>query len=369
MINSIIKLNGDIMDKIIKSILKKINKAGYEAFIVGGYVRDKILGIESYDIDICTNMLPEDIIKLFKLDNKIPINYGSINIKTKKYNIDITTYRKEYNYNNHKPEKIEYVHDVLEDLKRRDFTCNTLLMDKDECIIDYYNGLNDIENKVIKCFKDTSLKLSSDPLRILRAIRLSIIYDFKLDDTIIDFINNNKELINNISYYRKKEELDKILSSDNKIKGLTIIKKMNLEKILGLKYDEVIFTNDKLGIYAQIEFNKLYSFTSYEKRIIDNIRKILSIGTIDNYTLYNYELNTNFIAGEILGIKKDTIYNMYNKLPIRSKKDIKISIKSIVKLNNNCYNNINDLLSDLEINILNGKIQNNKKDILKYIRR
>ena len=225
------------MDKIINRILDKINKNGYEAYIVGGYVRDKILKIDNNDIDICTNMLPDDIIKLFKLDKNN--NYGSINIKLKKYNIDITTYRKEYDYDGHHPKKVEYINDVLEDLKRRDFTCNTLLMDKNGNIIDYYNGITDINKSVI------------------RALRLSIVYNFNLDDEIIKFIDNNKEIINSISYYRKKEELDKIFSSKNKIEGLSIIKQMKLCDVLGLKYDNVIYTNNILGIYAQINYKYL----------------------------------------------------------------------------------------------------------------
>ena len=355
------------MDKIIKRILDKINKNGYEAYIVGGYVRDIILKIDNNDVDICTNMLPDDIIKLFKLDKNN--NYGSINIKIKKHNIDITTYRKEYDYIGHHPKKVEYINDVLEDLKRRDFTCNTLLMDKNGNIIDYYNGITDINKSVIRCVEDTNTKLSSDPLRILRALRLSIVYNFNLDDEIIKFIDNNKEIINSISYYRKKEELDKIFSSNNKIDGLSIIKQMKLCDVLGLEYDRVIYTSDKLGIYAQINFNESYPFSNEDKKIIDNIREIIKKGIIDNITLYTYGLNINTIAGEILNIDKTIINRMYKNLPIRRRKDIKIDTKSIVKINNNCYNNINELLNDIEKNILSGKLKNNRKNIIEFIRR
>ena len=85
------------MDKILKNILKKLEINGYQAFIVGGYVRNHLLGIETYDVDICTNALPKDIIETLKLDKKTTDNYGCVNIKTKKYNIDITTFRKESN--------------------------------------------------------------------------------------------------------------------------------------------------------------------------------------------------------------------------------------------------------------------------------
>ena len=357
------------MDKIILKILKKLEVNGYEAFIVGGYVRDKILGINSNDIDICTNALPRDIIRIFKLDNSTKDEYGSVNIKNKKYNIDITTFRKESNYKNHSPKNLEYVNDLKTDLKRRDFTVNSIVMNSNDEIIDYYNGIKDINNKLIKCIGNTKNRLSEDPLRILRAIRLSIIYDFEMDEEIIKFIKNNKELIKEISYFRKRMELDKIFSSKNKLKGLNLIKELGLSDALGIEFKEVNDCNDILGIYSQINFDDKYQFTKSEKEIIYKVRKILNIGYIDNEILYKYGLYICSIACEILEMNYNEINKKYNNLPIKSKEDIKISVQSIVKLNNNCYNKINEIYKDLEINILNGNIKNKSRDIVKYLRK
>ena len=357
------------MDKIIKKIITKLNDNGFEAFVVGGYVRDMILGINSSDIDICTNALPKDVIEVLNLDKKTCVKYGSINIKTKKYNIDITTFRIDDNYLKHNPSNTEFVNDIKIDLKRRDFTCNTLLMNKDNEIIDYFDGLDDINNKVIKCVGNIKKKLSEDPLRILRAIRLSIIYDFKIDDNLLDFIINNKQLINEISFFRKKEELDKILLSTNAIKGLNFIKKLNLCDVLGISYEKVNYTNDLMGLYAQINLDSNYQLTKSEKNIINSINEVLENGVIDNNTLYKHGLYINKIASEILKIDYKTINKMYNNLPIKNRKDIKISVKTIVKLNNNCYNNINDIYLRLEKNILSGNIKNNSKDIIKFLRK
>lgn len=347
----------------------KLNSNGFEAFIVGGYIRDKLLGINSNDIDICTNALPKDVIEVLNLDKKTGVKYGSINIKTRKYNIDITTFRKDSNYLKHSPNDTEFVNDIKTDLKRRDFTCNTLLMNKDDKIIDYYNGVNDINNRIIKCVGNVKKKLSEDPLRILRAIRLSIIYDFKIDNTILDFIINNKYLIKEISFFRKKEELDKILLSKNSIKGLKLIKDLDLFDVMGISYDKITYTNDLMGLYAQINLDSNYPLTKSEKSIIKEIKEILDNGIIDNNTLYRHGLYINKIAGEIFNIDYKIINKMYNNLPIKTRKDIKINIKSIVKLNNNCYNNINDIYLMLEKNILSGNIKNNSKDIIKYLRK
>ena len=357
------------MDRLIKKIIHELNKNGFEAYIVGGYVRDKVLNIDSDDIDICTNALPKDVIRILKLNNKTSVKYGSISFKTKKYNIDITTYRKEYDYNKHEPTSTIFVNDLKTDLKRRDFTCNTLLMDKNNKIIDYYDGLKDIKNKVIKCIGSTNKKLKEDPLRILRAIRISVIYDFNIDNNILNFIDNNKDLINEISFFRKKEELDKILISKNCIKGLNLIKNLNLCDALGINYNNIIYTKDLIGMYAQIEFNNRYTFTKSENSIIKDIREIVKNGSINNKTIYKYGLYINKVAGEILNIDYKRINKLYNNLPIKTRKDIKINIKSIVKINNNCYNNINKIYLDLEDKILSGILRNNTRDIINYLRK
>ena len=356
------------MDKFIVNILKKIEKNGFEAFVVGGYVRNNLLGINSRDVDICTNALPKDIIKIFNLKKDTKDNYGSVNIITKKYNIDITTYRKESNYNLHKPE-VEFINNIDDDLERRDFTINAILLNSNNELIDKYNGIEDLNNKLLKCIGNTKEKLTNDPLRILRALRFSIIYDLKLDKEILNFIKKNKELIKKVSYFRRKEELDKIFTSKNKIKGLDLLKDLNLLNELEIDYDNVVYTEDINGIYSQITFNKNYSFSKETKKIISSVKEIIELGNIDNHTLYKFGLYINSIAGNILGIDYSKINKMYNKLPIKSKKDIKISYKSIVKLNNNCYNNINDLIKNIEKNILDGKLKNKTSDIVRFIRK
>lgn len=357
------------MDKIIFNILKKLEKNGYNAFVVGGYVRNKLLGLESVDVDICTNALPKDIIKTLKLSKSTKDAYGSVNIKTKKYNIDITTFRKESDYQNHTPKTITYVNDLKTDLKRRDFTINTILLNKDEEIIDYFNGLKDLQDKKIKCVGSVKDRLFEDPLRILRAIRLSIIYDLNIDIEIIEFLKDNKELIEKISFFRKKEELDKILVSNNKIKGLQYIKELKLCDTFGIKFDNIIHCKDILGMYSQIEFSNKFPLTKQEKEIISKVRNIVKNGKVDSITLYTYGLYINSIAGELLGLEYLHINKLYKNLPIKTKNDIKISIESIVKLNNNCYNGVNDIYKKLEMNILNGKLKNRNKDIIKFLRK
>lgn len=197
------------MNKIIINILKKLNKNGFLAYVVGGYVRDKILNVDTYDIDICTNALPKDIISILKLDKATIDNYGCVNIKTQKYNIDITTFREEKNYQDRRPKEINYVDDLSIDLKRRDFTINAICYDGKD-LIDEYNGIDDLNNRVIKMIGDPMIRFEEDALRMLRALRFSSSLGFKIDENICKAINEKCYLIDNLTNSVKKRELDSI---------------------------------------------------------------------------------------------------------------------------------------------------------------
>lgn len=351
------------MEKIIYKILEKLNYNGYEAYIVGGYVRDKILGLKNYDVDICTNAKPENVKEIFNLTT--PEKFGCIHMSIDKYSIDMTTYRLESNYSNRKP-SIKYTDNLYLDLERRDFTINSILMNKDEKIIDCFDGLKDLKSGIIKCIGNTNKKLTEDPLRILRAIRFSIIYNFKIDEDIINFLNINKELIKTLSYDRKLAEIDRIISSKNNICGLKKLKELDMLDVLEINYNDIVFT-EKLGIYAQIEFSNKYVFKKKDKLYIEKIRELLKLKTINKETLYRYGLDINLIVADILKIKRNYVVSLYNSMPIRTRKDVNITYNDIVNLKDICYNNINSIYDNIEINILNGNLKNNLKDILKFL--
>ena len=294
------------MNTKIKKVLSKLEENGFEAYIVGGYVRDYILGIYTTDVDICTNALPKDIIRIFDI-KKTPISYGSVALSIEDYNFDITTYRTESNYANRRPQNIEYTNNLLEDIKRRDFTINSLCMNKDGKIFDYLNASEDILNKKIKVIGDLETKLNEDPLRILRAIRFSIILEFDLDPSIINFIHNNKDLIKSLSFTRKKEELDKIFSHKNALKGLNILKELDLLDVLSIKYDNIIVIPDLLGIWAQITFDEKYPFSKNNLQLIKKIRKIISYGKITNKMLFEEDSYIIMVSAQILNYDQTEI--------------------------------------------------------------
>ena len=190
-----------------EKILNLIKDNSYEAYIVGGFVRDYVMGIKSNDVDITTNARPKDLIKIFpnaNIDNEM---YGSITIYLNNIRFEITTYRDDGNYlDNRHPDTINYVDDLKMDLKRRDFTINTICMDNEGNIVDLFSSRRDINEKIIKTVINPLESFKIDSFRILRAIRFATTLDFELDKEVKEAIIQSRYLLKDLSINRKKEE-------------------------------------------------------------------------------------------------------------------------------------------------------------------
>lgn len=355
-----------VMDKIIKNILSKIESEGYEAYIVGGFVRDKILKRNTYDVDICTNALPVNLKSIFDISQKSN-GYGGFNIKIKKYNIDITTYRKEKEYSNRKPVEVEYINNLFEDIKRRDFTINSLCMDKNDNIIDLLGGLDDIKKRTVKVIGEANEKFSQDPLRMLRAIRFATILDFTIENDTYEALCQNAHLVSTLSSERIKEELSKILSSKNYQIGLRLLRETGIADYLNIRFNDPKYTDDLIGMWVQIECSKIV-FSKTEEQNISRIKKIVNKSHIDEFDLFNNGLYLCLVAGQILAIPRQKITKMYNHMAIKSMKDIAINGEDILDLLRiEPCKKVSLIINDVKIQILNKKLKNNKSEIKKYI--
>lgn len=356
------------MDKNIKLVLNEIEKNGFEAYIVGGYVRDYLLGIKSTDVDICTNALPKNLIEIFNSNNMSNSEYGCFKIQTDQYTYDITTYRQEQKYVNRRPTEITYINNLLTDLERRDFTINTICMNQHGDIIDPLQGRKDLQNKVIKSVGNIKAKLQEDPLRILRAVRFSITLNFKLDKQLRNEIVKNKDLISTLSYQRKRAELDQILVSPYVKDGIELLKNLGLYELLEIKVNNLVPVKDVCAMYSQIEFSNHYQFTRSEKFIITNVREILKIGEINYHTIFKYGLYINTLAGKILGYEPKEVNTLYEKMPIKTEKDLVIDTPTIIRIlaikPSKMLKRIND---ELVYHILEGNLQNEEQKIIEYL--
>lgn len=351
-------------------VLKIFEDNGYIAYIVGGFVRDYIIGKKTLDIDICTNATPKEIIEIFDCVKISDFSYGSVNIVYKKVKFDVTTFRKDIKYeDNRKPIKIKYISDLKIDLLRRDFTINTICMNSNGEIIDLLNSKIDIENKLIKTVSNPRYKIKEDSLRILRAIRFATILDFDIDSKTKKYLMKYGYLLKKLSGDRKKDELTKIFSSINKEKGRKLLIELKLDKYLDIPdLKDITLCDDIVGIWSQLNVLDIYPFTKIEKDNISKIMELLNYKEIDEYTLYKYGLYLATVVYDIKNKDKVILNELYRNLPIYNSKDINIKpieIANVLKKEPGSY--IKEIIEDLEKQIIYKTIANEKEEIVKYI--
>lgn len=338
--------------KDVKDIINTIYENGYEAFIVGGCVRDSIVGITPNDYDITTNAKPDEAINIFKGEKiaKTGIKHGTITLIKGKNEYEITTYRIDGTYSdNRRPEFVEFTSDVIKDLKRRDFTINSVAYNHRVGIVDAFDGIKDIERKIIKTVGNADERFEEDALRIIRAVRFSAKLDFDIEDKTLKSIYKNINLIKNISVERIQEELSKILLSDNpeKIYILYDAKLFDILKINNVRIDErdlIKIKSSKRDLVIRL------SIFIYIIGDINESKKILGL------LKYSNKIKTQCI----------TILDYINKDIIDDKISIKIYLKEIgheslnyllyvkkvldKEFDNKYYEKINNLISEIYAN-------------------
>ena len=199
-------------------MLDKINAEGFEAYFVGGAVRDFIMDKAFQDIDITTSAHPDEIKRIFSDCNVIDtgIKHGTVTVMYKNRPIEITTFRTELGYeDNRHPDKVVFCKNLSEDLKRRDFTVNSLCIDNKGKIIDIFGGIEDIKSKTLKAIGNAEERFKEDALRILRALRFASVLGFDIDKNTARAIHKCKDLILNVANERIASELRKMITGKN----------------------------------------------------------------------------------------------------------------------------------------------------------
>lgn len=210
--------------------LEKLNENGFEAYLVGGSVRDSIMGLPLGDKDITTNATPEETLGVFSGFNVIEtgLKHGTVTVIIDGEPLEITTYRCENGYSdNRHPDSVSFTRSFSEDVLRRDFTMNGIGLSKGGCLRDEVGGENDIKNRIIRTIGSPDARFAEDALRILRAVRFASVLGFTVEKETERAIHENRDLLKNVSAERKREELLKLICGEN------------AEEIL-LKYRDVI---------------------------------------------------------------------------------------------------------------------------------
>ena len=260
-------------------------------------------------------------------------------------------------------------YDLKKDLLRRDFTINTLCIDKDENLLDLLSCKQDIDLRIIKTVGNPRYRIKEDSLRILRAIRFAGTLNFSIDEKTMNYIKKYGYLLKKLSYSRKMDELKKIFSSKNKEKSRELIISLGIDKYLEIdNLADIVLCDDIMGIWSQLKMSSKYPFSKVEKSMISNIKKML-LSDLDSYTVYKYGLYVSTVVGSIKGIDYKKINDIYYDLPIYSRKDINIKGTDISYcLNREPGNYIGKIIDDIERLIVMKKLENKKEKIICYVK-
>ena len=342
-----------------------------------------MLGEDFSDIDITTNALPDEVKKVFRKSIDTGIQHGTVTILVNGDSYEVTTFRTEEDYANHRsPEKVEFVSNLREDLDRRDFTINAMALDYKGKLFDYHNGDNDLSSKIIRTVNNPNERFYEDALRMLRAFRFSSKLGFEIENNTLDAIKKNAELIKFVSIERIVNEFKKLLAGKGNLKSLELLIDSKLNSYIPF-FEEVNEIQDLssysfcqslyiLSIINDISFEKLKFLKLSNKEIklvkqFDLINQEFKNNTQIELILYKYNREDIKFICEYFGYDKEK--NIDERiLTINSFNDIDITSQEIIStINKNPGPWIKSITLELEKEILLGRLNNNKKDILDFL--
>ncbi|KKI88763.1 hypothetical protein WQ54_30105 [Bacillus sp. SA1-12] len=385
-----------------KPILEKLHQAGYEAYYVGGAVRDFLLNRQIGDIDIATSAKPVEVQNLFKHTIDVGAEHGTIIVLHNGSPYEVTTFRAEGEYvDNRRPSHVIYISSLKEDLRRRDFTINAMAMDINGKILDYFNGKAHLSEKLIQTVGSPKERFSEDALRMLRAVRFVSQLHFTLCPKTRMAISDHAHLLREISVERKTAEIEKLLMGVNQKQALKMIVETNMYSYLpGLerKHKELmqLSTYDLRILKTNIEHWTLFTYCIHPKSVEDFLRKWKLPGklikavkkNIDYLRIIKEKPWSDFLlyeAGDVTAVSVERIYslmtdpmqidcnvkkivNRIQQLPLRSKSQLAVTGHDIIDyLKKQPGPWVSRVILEIEKAIVAKKLENNKSAIKEWL--
>lgn len=373
------------------SVIEQLKNAGFEAVIVGGAVRDAILGRPAHDVDVATNAIPDEVKSVFNHTVDIGIQHGTVLVIVPAGSVEVTTYRTDGEYTDHRrPEEVQFVRSLKEDLQRRDFTMNAIAMRRDGSFVDFYRGRQDIEAGVIRAVGDAQKRFSEDALRMLRAVRFSAQLGFRIESETMKAMQDKADNISWIAKERIKAELDKLWVGKDVFNGIRKLEESNLvnylngtfqandwydfntqDKLIGWAYFGVLqgeHWREVLGEYRLS--NKEMAFV---KAVFESLKALKNGWTNMDYFLYTaQELETACYFAELrqldVQMPQQSILEIQTTLPIRHKQELIVKGTDLLKWSGKKGGPwVKEALQAMLEAVVNGKLQNERQQIKNWI--
>ena len=377
-------------------VLERINQAGFEVYFVGGCVRDMLLQRPLHDVDLATSAYPQEVKQIFPQTIDTGIEHGTVTVIYQKKAYEITTFRTESGYQDYRrPDKVEFVRSLKEDLKRRDFTINALAMNAQGEIIDLFAGIADLQQRQIRAVGVAADRFHEDALRMLRAVRFQSQLNFTIEKQTLAGIQTNAALLSHIATERIREEFIKLMEGSNRQAGLISLYQTQLyrfcpglatydfPKILqfaaGQIADEATVWSF-LAYLGQLKRAQVRPFLRQWKVANNNIKLVqAAIELLDNYQGSNWQL---YIAGQaatataaqVLRLTcqqelAEQLTGQYQKLPLKSPHQLAINGQQIMQiLNLSPGPQIGQYLKQIQQAIVAGKLVNDYQTIVNYLK-
>lgn len=394
------------MDKSLfeqaRPILEQIQDNGFEAYYVGGSVRDYVMGRNIHDIDITTSATPDEIESIFSHTIPVGKEHGTINVVFNDENYEVTTFRAEEDYVDHRrPSGVTFVRDLYEDLQRRDFTMNAIAMDTAYKLYDYFDGQQDINNRIIRTVGIAEERFQEDALRMIRCLRFQSQLSFDIAMETFEAMRTQMADIKFLSIERIVIELTKLMrginveESFNHLKSLKAFNYMPYFEQLDMNQINVTEPIDLELLIAivSVKFDINYSLKPLKlsNRQVKDINQYIqimnalpSIITKEQLKMFVYDYDTNLIknvmvaadvlkANDIQGhepliVNLQTIDETLHRLPMHNRKDMMVN-GSVLMAHLNAKSGpwLKDVLRQIEIAIVTGKVSNEETEILKWV--
>lgn len=218
------------LPRTVTSFLRTFHERGFECYLVGGAVRNLMLGQKPYDFDFATNATPAQVMRAFRRVVPTGVQHGTVTVLHRGTSFEVTTYRTESDYSDSRhPDRVDFVGDINEDLRRRDFTMNAMAFDPDHGVFfDPHGGERDIRERVVRAIGDPSDRFREDALRMLRAVRFATRLEFTIDGATLEAITAGADRIRSVSAERVRDELVKLLESERPSYGMRVMRDTSL---------------------------------------------------------------------------------------------------------------------------------------------
>jgi len=366
-----------------KYVLKTLEASGYEAYFVGGMVRDCLLGLPVADIDVTTSAKPEEVGSLFEKTYDTGLHHGTVTVLVDDVSIEVTTFRIDSDYlDSRRPEAVTFTTSLEKDLVRRDFTINAMAKGVDDQVHDYFAGREDLKAKVIRAVGKPEERFTEDALRILRAIRFVSKLGFSIEEETLKGMERCRHLMANLSFERIHLELVGILSGDYKAQALDVI--VSLELFEYVPYLHVLTTfdaldqiKDPLMLYAMTAlelkepetFLADYPLKKEEKKVIQALLSIWQEEVDQRLLQYYFGLRTARVYHDVKNVYRGTNAPFKPmELTITRSHDLALRASDLLAIFERDPGPwISEAIKALEVAVLVGDVKNDRHDLLQYL--